>query len=58
MIDAPISSGKIHRRNARALSWDTGNGSTFSVQPDFYYATTGISIKKEPVCGMSFKLNF
>jgi TM2 domain-containing membrane protein YozV len=58
MIDAPISSAKINRRNARALSWDTGQGSSFSIQPDFYYATNGLNTKREPVCGMSLKLNF
>jgi hypothetical protein len=58
MIDAPISSGKINRRNAQALSWNTGQGSALSLQPDFYYATTGIGTKREPVCGVSFKLKF
>ncbi len=38
MIDAPVSSSKINKRNM--LSWNVGKNSTLSLKPDFQVATT------------------
>ncbi|MDR0687687.1 MAG: hypothetical protein LBF55_03245 [Prevotellaceae bacterium] len=61
VIDAPVSAGKINRRRERGeLSWNIGNGSTLSLNPNLQYATAlnGATLRRQPACGLSLTLNF
>jgi TM2 domain-containing membrane protein YozV len=60
-IDAPVSAGKINRRRERGeLSWNIGNESTLSLNPNLQYATAlnGATLRRQPACGLSLTLNF
>ena len=60
-IDAPVSAGKINRRRERGeLSWNVGNGSTLSLNPNLLYANSinGATLRRQPACGLSLKLEF
>jgi hypothetical protein len=59
MIDAPVSAGKINRRNT-ALTWDVGNGAQLNLRPTLSYENPlkGVQSGRELRSGLSLRVDF
>jgi hypothetical protein len=59
IIDAPVSAGRINRRNA-ALTWNVGDGAQLKVRPAISYGNPakGIRLGKELHCGLAVRMEF
>jgi hypothetical protein len=59
IIDAPVSAGKINRRNA-ALTWNVGDGAQLKLRPDISYENPvkGLQLRKELYYGLSCRMEF